>query len=160
MKTETHRRFARLTAWLRGVEGLTPAERDAADRLLAELGRKRTVEIVPQCQGEQDENGNALCNGTDVRRVTFQVGRDALERRPVFGANWCADCRALARNTDDGRVILSISAEALPPLPTSYPCKNAFCSVGGKPRRVARQGEYCTTSCMMEDLNESKEGSR
>jgi hypothetical protein len=153
MKSETHRRFARLTEWLKGVEGLSVAERAAADRLLAELGRKRTVEIVPQCQGSSDQWGNPMCDGTDVRPVIFRQ-MPGLE---AMGANWCGECRARAQ--DFGWTLESVG-QVLPPKPTSYPCKNPHCSVGGKPRRVTRQGEYCTTSCLMENLNESKEANR
>jgi hypothetical protein len=154
MKSETHRRFARLTEWLKGVEGLSVAERAAADRLLAELGSKRTVEVVPQCQGLEDERGRA-CNGADVRPVVFSVLPGNAE--PTIGAEWCAECRAKAQA--HGWAV-KVTGEALPPKPTSYPCRNSFCSVGGKPRRVTREREYCSESCMMEDLNESREANR
>jgi hypothetical protein len=155
VKSETHRRFARLTEWLKGVEGLSVAERAAADRLLAELGRKRTVEAVPQCAGELDQYDRPSCDGADVRRITIHPTATSVVRCDV-GTEWCAECREKAR---DAGVPFTVG-QVLPPKPTSYPCRNAFCSVGGKPRRVTREREYCSESCMMEDLNESREANR
>lgn len=153
MKSETTRRFARLTEWLKGVEGLSVAERRAADRLLAELGTKRTFEAVPQCDGSSDQYGNPTCDGGDVRMVVFIPAGGSHG----MGANWCAECRATA--VAQGSELTHVG-QVLPPKPTSHPCKNPHCSVGGKPRRVTREREYCSESCLMENLNESREANR
>jgi hypothetical protein len=122
------------------------------------LSGKRTTETIPQCDGSQDEHGNPVCDGADVRRVTF-VPAGADPSTPM-GANWCAECRELAAGASHAVRITMVVGEVLPPKPTSYPCRNAFCSVGGKPRRVTREREYCSTACQMEALNESPEGNR
>lgn len=151
-RTETERRFARLARWLKAVDTLTPAETAARDRLVAALTGMRVAEVVPQCEGSEDEHGRPACHGTDVRKVVFRLADGT-----VYGANWCAECRALARNMGDDRVILSIDTEALPPLPTDYPCRN---SADGCKRRVTRQYESCSPACGWASINECREGCR
>lgn len=81
-------------------EGRTDAELAASlDFCLGCLGDPREGEHVAQCFGSEDEKGNAICEGTDAKVVSFAVPGGGTAMLTM----WCADCRTNA--TSNGYTI-------------------------------------------------------
>lgn len=57
------------------------------------------------CQGAEDEHGNSMCDGPDIRKCRAQ----ATAREPMFEVEWCAECRMMAQEL--GYVVFILSPE-------------------------------------------------
>ena len=58
--------------------------------------------IMGRCYGAEDEQGNPICEGEDVRHVRAIAPCDG----GAFETEWCDECRAIAEA--DGYTLVSV----------------------------------------------------